>query len=237
MVKLIAKLWLKGENENPFTLNVTPIGSASFGVTVDREEIIDRHNLLSLSANIQSKSNLDSPSFGVISNSGEISFGDYDSLFLTAIQNGYLRSGDKIEFFLNNTLTKEERKVGEYYAADWDYDNDAKSVSVRVKDDLEEWQDLLVERIELFDIENPRSRSMEDIYKALYEQTPTKYSMLPFNELDEETKDIISATTIGAPNVKSSNLWANWNKFCQNCGTKIYKNMEGKTVCKYVEGF
>ena len=236
MITLTAEITVKGENATPFVLGSSRLGHANFGEIFDTVEVINKRVMLSLDCETRDRSDIEKPSFGVISNGGSLSFNDGYSRFLILINSGFLSGGEEIKIFLENTVTKQRRQVGVYYADDWDFDNDSKSVSVKIRDDLEDWQEIPCPALN-YDIENPRDSSMKEIYNFLHRQTPEKYRMTPFKELETETKKIIEGTTVGIPFIKASNLWSQWTKFCENCATQIYKNEEGETVCKYMGGY
>jgi hypothetical protein len=235
MITLKAEITVKGENATPFVLGSSRLGYANFGEIVDRVELIDKRVMLSLDCETRDRSDIEKPSFGVISNGGSLSFNDGYSRFLNLINSGFLSGGEEIKIFLENTITKQRRQVGVYYAEDWDFDNDSKSISVKIRDDLEEWQEIDCPALN-YDIENGSDSSMKDIYDFLFRNTPSKYNMLPFKQLDDETRQFISKSTIGIPLIYSSNLWNQWQKFCDSCCTQIYKNKDGNTVCKYMGG-
>jgi hypothetical protein len=79
---------------------------------------------------------------------------------------------------------------------------------------------------------------MANLYVWLQDstRTPSKYKMLPFNELDENTRTILMNTRLSYPLLESGTLWEQWTKICEVCGLYIYKNNEGKTVCSYTYG-
>jgi hypothetical protein len=115
------------------------------------------------------------------------------------------------------------------------------SVSVSLQDNLVEWQEIQIEGFG-YDPRNPykvlANGTMEDLYNWLQngDRTPTKYRMLRFERLDEQTQNILRYTKIEYPLLKSGSLWEQWTKLCQVCGLYIYKNSQGNTVCSYTYG-
>ena len=191
---------------------------------------IDRRNLISLKSSIFERSDLKLPSFGIISNTGNIEFNDLNGEIKDYAEQLLLQSGLQCEIKLNNTLVDgASETIGLFETDEWDYDNDNRVVSVSLKDDLEEWQDIEVEKIPLLE-----RNSMIEIYYQLLERTPSKWknSNNEF-ELDDETYRFISKITCDYPYLESGNLWQQWTKFCEVCALHIYKNNADKVVVKH----
>jgi hypothetical protein len=211
------------------------------GIYVEISINIDYQNLISLNRSITYRGDNKLPSYGIISNTGNLEFNDLNGEVKDYAEQMLLTSDLKVEINLNNTLAKTHEQVGIFETRDWDYDNDNRSVSVSLKDDLEEWQDIQVQGFS-YDPINPntilREKTMANLYVWLQDskRTPSKYQMLSFEDLDEKTQNILKSTFIKYPLLENNNLWEQWNKLCQVCGLYIYKNNEGKTVCTYTYG-
>lgn len=222
------------------------------GILEDYEYItIDRKNLLSMSAPIAERSDFKLPSFGIISNAGRIEFSDPYGDVLKYADNGLLISGLECEMFINNTLYQKQQKIGTFETDQWDYDNDNKTVSVTLKDDLEEWQYINVEAVS-YDARNPQEKPLMWVYEYLWKLTSNRnsyvnangetitargnYNMLSFYELDENTKAVLNETYMQYPLLESGSLWQQWTKLCQACQLHIYKNRDGVIVCRYNGG-
>lgn len=197
---------------------------------------LNNKRIISISANSFDRSDITRPSYGIISNTGELEFNDFDSEFLNYANQRLLTSDLPVSIFVNNTLYKTTRQqIGKFQTRSWNYDNNNKRVSVSLKDDLEEWQDIPIVGISYDPIYN-EATSMRSYYGILYSKTPNKYQMLPFRELDEKTQLILQETTIQYKMLKVGNLWEQWRKLCEVCALYIYKNSDGKTVCTYTYG-
>jgi hypothetical protein len=209
------------------------------GIYADISIDINSRNLISLERTIQDRSDFKLPSYGIISNTGNLEFNDLDGEVRDYAEMLLLNSGAKCTIYLNNTLVNKHQVVGTFETNDWDYDNDNRSVSVSLKDDLEEWQDIYVEGFG-YDPRNPfnvlKNGTMEDLYRWLSYATPAKYSMPFFYQLDTQTQEILKNTKIIYPLLEASTLWQQWNKLCQVCGLYIYKNGKGNIVCSYIYG-
>lgn len=197
---------------------------------------LNNKRIISISANSFDRSDITRPSYGIISNTGELEFNDFDSEFLNYANQRLLTSDLPVSIFLNNTLYKTTRQqIGKFQTRSWNYDNNNKRVSVSLKDDLEEWQDISINGISYNPIYN-ETHSMSDYYRILHSKTPVKYQMLTLAELDDKTQLILNDTTIQYEILKDGSLWEQWRKICEVCALYIYKNREGKTVCTYTYG-
>ena len=223
------------EWNNPYSAFVLSGIMAMF----DYKPEISRRSIVSFNREVFDRDNAERLSYGVISCGGSLKFNDYDGTYKALAERLALNSNVTFNAFLVNTLSKKRESIAYMKCANWNYDNQSRSVSVTLKDDLEEWQDIQVEGFD-YDPRNPskvlENKSMADLYKWLHGKTPRKYEMLSYGELDGTTKGILSNTTIPYPLLESGNLWAQWNKLCVACALHIYKNSRGDTVCAYTEG-
>lgn len=209
-------------------------------IYISETEVIDigRRNMLAVESSIFDRSDLKLPSFGIISNTGNIEFNDNDGRVLQYAESLKLQAGQKCELWLNNSLVEEANEmIGLFETDQWNYDNDNRVVSVSIKDDLEEWQNINVEKIS-YDPRKPQSKPFSWIYKHLWGITTKNgnYKMLSFDELDKNTQDTLNNTYIQYPLLKSGSLWQQWTKLCQVCQLHIYKNTDGVVTCRYNGG-
>lgn len=196
---------------------------------------INRDNLISFNSDIIDRTNVRVPSYGIISNSANLTFADFDEQVLDLITQQILHSGIKIEVWLNNTISKTKEKVCLMETRELSYDNDNRQVQVTLKDNLEKWQDMYFEAIDI-DPLNIEPKTAKWYYEYLHSKTPQSYNMLSFEELDKDTQDILETTTIEYPLLDSDSLWNEWYKLCALCLLHIYVDYEGKTICKYNNG-
>lgn len=200
---------------------------------------IDRRNIIELSRDIQCKEDSEFPSYGIISNVGNMKFRDTTGEINDYAEQKLLVSELPVVINLNNTLTKRTQTVGNFLTKKWHYDNNNRTVSVSLTDGLQEWQDIIIEEINI-DPRNPFAilinGTMSDLYYWLYTRTPRKFNMLQYTELNEKTIAILQNTKISYPLLYTDNLWAQWNKLCQVCGLYIYINDTGRTICSYDYG-
>lgn len=224
MIVLTAQMRIQGENPLPFTLGVSELGGgALFGETIDEEVKFDRRNLLSLESEVKDRADIDKPSFGIISTGGSLSFKDTTSRFLNYANAGLLTEGIEIKIFLENTVKKTKKQVGQYYTTDWDYDNDSRSVDVSFKDDLEEWQNTTVSQYNFVDSQYMIDYLQEILNKYIPEKSLCKIS--------ESAKTRLNTTYCKYPYFDSDrSLWQYIEKICKICGLYAHKDGEGYLV-------
>lgn len=218
MITLTAEIRVQGENPSPFRLGVSRLGENLLGASIDNTEVIDKRNILSLETEIRDRADIDKPSFGLISNGGQISFSDNNSKFLKYVENGILKNGERIAFFLSNTVSKTTEQVGEYFVTSFDYDKDNKTVSVHFDDDLIYTQEEVVQS---------KPYISEETAENLIIYANSNSSTLSYEE-SEETKEKLSKTTIKYPTLKDMSVWSLTNSICCICGFSGYKNKKGK---------
>ena len=237
---------VKVPSSNSITITIDNWNSPNYplvimGIYIEVSINIDYRNLISLNRSITYRGDNKFPSYGIISNTGNLEFNDLNGEIRDYAERMWLTSDLKVEIKLKNTLANTEEKVGVFETRDWDYDNDNRSVSVSLKDDLEEWQDIYVEGFS-YDPREPfkiiADGKMSNVYEWLQntERTPEKYQMLAFEQLDEKTQTILESTKVDYPLLEKGTLWEQWQKLCEVCGLYIYKNNEGDTVCTYTYG-
>ena len=191
---------------------------------------IDNSNLLSFERTIMDRSDISKPSFGIISNTGSMSFIDKDGEIADYIAQQIVSSENVITAFLENTKTGAKEQIAYFNTQKWSYNNSQSLVDVQLKDDLEEWQDINVPAINYVPTVST-SQTAEWFYRYLLSKTPEKYKMLSFEELDSATQAVLSGTTILYPLLESGSLWSEWDKLCQLCFLHIYKRSDGRTTC------
>ena len=249
MITLTATIEIN-EGTNHFIIGKSRLGVDKFSSLTIKE--IDRRNLISIDRSILDRSDLKLPNFGIISNVGNIEFNDTNGEFLAYAEKLLLKSGLRCEIKLRNTLVEgASETIGVFETDQWDYDNDNRTVSVSIKDDLEEWQDINVEGID-YDPRKIESKPFSWLYEHLWELTSNRdsyvnangetitakgnYNMFSLVELDEDTQAVLKKTYIQYPLLESGSLWQQWTKLCQVCQLHIYKNSDGIVVCRYNGG-
>lgn len=196
---------------------------------------IDYRNLLRLETAVSDRLDFTMPNWGVISNQGTIAFNDSYGEIRDYAEEKLLASKMPIQIYLHNTISKSTKKIGDYLTKKWNYENNSRKVNVTFSDNLIEWQDILIDEIK-YNPQAEKNHTFEWLYKYLYDLTPAKYYMTPFDNLDESTKNILSNTGFEYLILESKNLWNAWSQLCQACQCHIWKNEEGNTICSYNGG-
>jgi hypothetical protein len=176
-----------------------------------------------MNRSIFDRADLKLPSWGILSNVGSMEFIDTDYEVRDYVEQELLVAGSKIEITLSNTLSETKEEIGIFYSDTWDYDNDNRKVTVSLKDDLEEWQNILLDEYSL-----KENQTMYDVYLHLVSKTPKKWIFY----LDEDTKIFLQSIICKYTYLESSNLWSQWNKLCEIAMLHIYKNNENKVIVK-----
>ena len=182
-------------------------------------------NLQSVSSNVLDRKDEVLPSYGVISNGGNLDFIDYNREIEKYIANNIDTQNMKVEITLHNTLTRRKQLVGILYTNEWEYDDDSKNVSVSLLDDLIEWQN-----IKFLGMPLKNEMTLLEIYEYLRGITPSKFE---FEEMDEETTSYMQSVKCTNPYIEEGSLWSAYDKLCQIGALHIYKN-KNKVIVKHL---
>lgn len=213
MIKLIATI------ENPNGSNI----------------VIDSRNAISMERNIQDRSDFKLPSFGIISNSGNLKFIDTDGTIRNLAEFKQLKDGMPAKIELVDTVSGVSSVVGTMLTRDWNYDVNNKQVSVKLHDGLAEWQNIQIPK-DYYSHTSNTPIYAHIIYDKLHSYVPSSYNMMRYNDLDPQTKDRIISRNVFPLFYDVSTLWGIWNEFCKFLQLHIYVNSVGQTVCMYNGG-
>lgn len=198
------------------------------GIYVDLEIKIDNRNMISLDRTIMDRSDISKPNWGIIANSGNIEFNDLGGEIKDYIEQQLLKSDLSVYLEIKNTLVENKvEQVGKFATDKWTYDNNNKVVSVSLKDDLLQWQEIQVSAM-------PLRNQMT--MKALYDYLVNLSSGWTFEPLDTQTLAMLTNTVCSYPYLENGSLWSQWNKLCEVCGLYIYKNNDNNIVVSYEFG-
>jgi hypothetical protein len=188
---------------------------------------LNKKNIISIDQNIIDRSDIKKPSWGIVSNSGIIEFADNDKDLQVEdlVEALKLTNKAKVNISLENTIAKSKNTVGEFWASSWNYDGIAHIVTLTIKDDLEEWQEIQTEILPV-----QVALTGTEIYEYLKSITPNKWV---FADLDEVTQNTLDKYYIYFPYLNRASLWRQWEKLCEACGLNIFKNKENKVVVSY----
>ena len=203
------------------------------GIYADLSIDIGLNNLISFNSTIQDRDSSDYPTYGLISNTATLNFADLDEQTKDLITQKILHSGITVTVELVNDTANKREQICQMEIRNLSYDNNNRSVSLSLKDNLEDLQDINFEGISYTPtVSTPKTA--KEIYDILYEATKklNKYQWQSYDELDEEVKDRLNSITIQYPTMESSNLWDGWNKLCQLCLLHIYIDNNNVVVVK-----
>ena len=193
---------------------------------------INKNNIISLNTTIDITDKTDVPSWGIISSTGNLSYKDIDGKTLFYVESNLLKRGLPCKMFINNSLIKDKKQhITTKYVSKVEYDSDNFIANISLKDDLEEWQDITVKGLN-YDPLNKRTSSAKHYYTYLYNNTPQKYLMYSFDELDNRTSNALETIIFNYLILYDGTLWQQWEKLCELCGACIYKDSNGKTAFK-----
>lgn len=196
---------------------------------------IDENNLMSYDGELIKTSNITYPTYGIISNKADVTLADNKEHIIDLIKQKVLAKGVKVELSVTNNYGTfiNTQQLANMTIESLSYDNYNRRVSITVQDNLEQWQEINVPEINYIP-EVSTSQKAKYIYNYLYDITVNNgFDMLSFDELDEDTQNILNTTNITYPTLDSDNLWNEWDKLCQLCYLNIYANNIGKIVTKY----
>lgn len=187
---------------------------------------LDYRSLRNVAHKIIDRSDITMPSYGIMSNSGSFEFKDIDKEVKEYAEEKLLRANMSVEFFISNTATQKTQKIGEAVTSKWNYDNNNYVVSVSLKDDIEEWQNIQIDKQPYYIYST--ITTMLDVYNSLKSITPTKYR---FADLSTEVSNRLNSITLGHTTyIESGSLWSAWDKFGKANALHIYKNKQGEVA-------
>lgn len=194
------------------------ITSISAGISID----IDHRKILSLDFSNNERADFTMPSWGVYSNSGKLSFVDYDGNVLDLINGGLLKPNQKISIEIKNTIKKSSEFLGEFFSKEWSYDNDNRTVSVSFDDGLTKMQDLK------FRYRTISKIAMSKFYEDLAEYSRSSgFDFEQIENLGDREKTFLYIEC-PYPVTPEMSLWEHWDWLCNVCQFVCYKSKNGK---------
>lgn len=203
------------------------------GIYADLNIDIGLNNLISFNSTIQDRDSSDYPTYGLISNTATLNFADLDEQTKDLITQKILHSGITVTVDLVNDTANNREQICKMEIRNLSYDNNNRSVSLSLKDNLEDLQSINFEGISYTPTVS-KPKTAKDIYNILYGATANlnKYDWQSYEDLDQDVKDRLNSITIRYPAMESSNLWDSWNKLCQLCLLHIYIDNDNKVMVK-----
>lgn len=193
------------------------------GIFTDLALKIDDRNLREISSSVMDRGDTNLPYYGIYSNSGEIAFIDTSNEVRMYAEQMLLKSGLSVEISIVNVATKASKRIAVFKTSDWDYRTYNNNVTVQLVDDLQEWQEITIDALP-FDGLNGGAKPLKTVYEYLYSQTPSKYNMPSFEELDVYTQNVLKEYYVSYPMLQSATLWDNWDKLAVTSKAHIFKD-------------
>lgn len=210
------------------------------------EYTINKYNLMSFDVQCYSRADFVMPSFGIISNYGNVEVYDKDGALLNYIKNKTLGNGNAVHIYLTNTLyttnpdildeePQKEEQITNMHISNIDYDAMTKIVSLSLTDRLEQMQEVQVEGLP-FDKRLDGYKSPLNIIYDHLQSLSKNWGFTEFKYLDDSTKKVLKDVIINYRYLENGSLWQQWEKLCVASQCHIYKNNSGKTIFKYNGG-
>lgn len=196
---------------------------------------VDKKNLLSLDISVFDRADTSLPSFGIISNTGKIEFIDNDpNVSISQYANlGLLKDNLNVNVYLVNSQTKKEKKQGFMFTSSWGYNSDTKTVSVSLKDRLQDWQNIdLV--MPVYDIFTGATANAYNKFIELSAKAPVSYGERV--SIDEKTEEHLKSIPDNIIYFSGGSRWNTWNRFCIATQTHLYSDEEGVVRLVYNGG-
>lgn len=193
------------------------------GVYVTITIVVNEKNLESFTYSLYDRENNDGPSYGVVSNSGTLSFIDGTGEILDYANMRLLKDLAGVEVYIVNSITNESQSFIKAFSQEWEYDNDSKEVTVTIEDGLSAILQNIPFYNELFQAEKSAGgNAFVEIYNNIYEKVPSYFSMPAYEDLNEDVKTLIDSISADSYKQEEENLWAALDAFAKAAGLHIY---------------
>lgn len=228
-------------NSNSHTITIDNWNSPRYplvitGIYVGLKIDIDYSVLQNLEIKHKDRASNETVSYGIISNTGTMTFVDRNGEIKDYAEQQLLKSDLKVQIFLKDTLSKKTTLVGKYETSDWDYDTANREVTVQLKDNLELMQEINDNGIDLERDKNGyviTTKTAKDLYVHLLVQSGG-FNFKQFYALDVHTQERLTNTVIGRYYLESGSLWQQWTKLCELVQAHIWQDFDGMTNFKAV---
>lgn len=196
-------------------LNKPNKGLIVTGIYVDVTIVVDEKNLDSFTYSIYDRDSNDEPSYGIVSNSGTLSFIDGTGEVLDLLQINAIKGESTVTIDVINTLTNKKELFVKCVTDKWQYDNDNFVVTVTLKDIIERLQQIN------FILPFTTSISIDNIVERINTVMPNNMTLV----FDESTKgEIDSMLNSNLNNVyyDAGSVWDVIQNLCTTFNLKCY---------------
>ncbi len=189
-------------------------------------ETIDNSRLDTLSSKLATAYNVNTPSFGLTAGSGSVVFKDEDKKFVTYSQDKLLNSSNEIKIYLKDTVSGKEQLCGSWLSKDWNYDEDNFNVSVSLRDNLEDMQNIDVnDTAQYVGLVTRNDVDGLVLYNFIKDEAPSNFE---FDELDSNVSTLLESIKIKYAYLQSGKLWQHFNDLCELALLYMHKDFDGK---------
>ena len=204
-------------------LNKPNKGLIVTGVYADVTIVVNEKNLDSFTYSLYDRENNDEPSYGVVSNSGTLSFVDSTGEILDYANMRLLKDLTGVEICISNSITKESQVFIKAFTQEWEYDNDSRVVTLTIADGLSAILQNITFYNDLFHADKSAGdKAFVEIYNDIYGMVPSYFSMPSYDELNADVKSLIENISADAYKPEEGNLWAAIDAFAKAVGLHIY---------------
>lgn len=199
-------------------LNKPNKGLIVTGVYVDITITIDEKNLNSFTYSLYDREHNDEPSYGVVSNSGTLSFVDSTGEILDYITNRMTIKDLSVNISVINTPQKKTELFISAKTSSWEYDNNNFVVTVTLNDELEDLQNITYPGF-------PYDETLimaSNIYNDIMSFVPPSFGFPALQELPDNVQLRLLSSLVG-PYMESCSVWDALDGLCKTLGIRIYK--------------
>lgn len=202
-------------------LNKPNVGLILTGIYIDVTILVDETNLDSFTYSIYDRDSNDEPSYGIISNSGTLSFIDGTGEVLDYAKQNILTENLIVEISVLNTLAQKRELFVKTHTGTWSYDNYNMVASVSLQDELLELQQYSFNG---FPFDGMQTTG-KDIYEAILAQSPDNIMLPKYESLDDNTK-LRLLYPISYAYMDSCSIWTALDELAKTFGLRIYKDKD-----------
>lgn len=184
----------------------------------------DRRNLVSLSAPIKDRSDNEQPSYGLISNEGEMTVIDTTLEIKEYARMKLLTPDLDIQIWLEDTLTKKKKSIGKFKTEKWSYNNKNFEVIINYKDKLESLQDINIPYLAIRNEDTSLLNLYNYIIEVIHQKLDYTFS------LSDRMEKILDRFKSDKIYLEQDTAWNQLTKICDLTGGIIYETMEGTII-------
>jgi hypothetical protein len=211
---------------------ITIQGSIQFPEEANVDNIeLNKNNILNIEVQEIDRSDVELPLWGIVSNDGTLTIKDLRGNIKNLSRQKKLKGKIVVNLELVNTLVSDcKTSIGNFFAQNWDYDDNNRSVTVSLSDGLVEWQNINVK----LDVDLTRGAYSENAYDLISNVLRETGNLGEEEELpcDDTTTNHLANISIPIPSYEGT-LWSVLQNFCEAFQIRIYKNRSGQIVLKY----